>query len=1208
MGSYASLAVRDSTGTIIGYQSTSTGAIAYEPGFSASGGSANYNALVNAYAQQHLNTVSSSGVYQQASNIAAANASLSTVNNPTSAAGIAAMVGANGALDLNVAKLAIAEGYSPSLISVASAKDNSVSGYAVPITTPGLAVSDIKSGIDTTPFIINSTITTTPAASQAKIVTQGIDAGTVTLKGMFGSVTEIDNAKVLVDPVTGEISAYTKDYHGDWVLRGGVSRYGAQSGEFSVTDKSGNTINLEKISPFYTENYSKASAPGANIPWSVSAGTAALSTMSNLGIGNAINISDYAKSVSGTTPASSTTFKTSTQVGASEPTAVQKASESLGTLNGLNIISAEPTGSVNVFGSTVPGSFKLQQTTTPGITSDNPVGSFVLDLIKNDMYMFNAVTAGTEPLPIIGGITSQIKAENIWDATIGGLTGVTSSKLMGGTTTESSYQATLPSPYISNKPAGYTPEPITFDIQNPTVFTEGKSNLQMLSEGSISPLLPKWEYNPAVANRQPSGVMQAGAFWAGNAAQELYSNWRTDPIAGTVTAGTEIGISYYGGKAIGAGFAAGEYGISRLIGGAAMSDIPVITTAGKLLSTPAASDVGNYIVKPALFGLMGYSTIENIVSQPTEGKQATALATSGLGLYGGFKGYQWAETKLPSVTNDFKGVEYFSGKPNVGPIESKVMATKVTGLQTYLTARSLLDPTDITTDGETAPPIMDASKIYGDIYKMQKATRFVTPELMGEPNLGEATISGKYAAPVKEVMHEQVSSLMGSTAVRGQYSPEIISESGLRVPKDFDILVQDTEAAIQSLSSKTGISETQASGIIDVHPFSDYPNYPLEGAVSKEAPSEQVDYLSGFTRSFSDPYANIARPRATSEVIAAGVTKGYTGDINYEQATAQVGRKAQGAGLGVTDPYGRGYRFEKDVYDTLSLYQAQRLSAIKSGIEPSTFSESDKAFADIMGRKITYGTEKGGASGQRTVTRSVGDIYKEYYEQAVSGVKTSTPPQIKNVPSSSPFTAGLSSLALSRLSGFGSNLPSSLQKSSAINKVPSVSSKSPSKSMLQSIYPPGSKSPSQSTRSPSPSRSQSQSPSRSQVSSSYQSSSPSRSPSQSPSSTPYNSFISTILPSPPPSPRPSSGNSPKTSSPPSSPPNPIYPTNPPPPGFPKKGSDLGGSGPSGGGSNSGFAFTEKLNIVSRRQALIGDRMDTMTGLGKSNSSKKFKMF
>ena len=226
---------------------------------------------------------------------------------------------------------------------------------------------------------------------------------------------------------------------------------------------------------------------------------------------------------------------------------------------------------------------------------------------------------------------------------------------------------------------------------------------------------------------------------------------------------------------------------------------------------------------------------------------------------------------------------------------------------------------------------------------------------------------------------------------------------------------------------------------------------------------------------------------------STGVTKGYTGDINYEQATAQVGRKAQGAGLGVIDPYGRGYRFEKDVYDTLSIYQAQRLSAIKSGIDPSAFLESDKAFADIMGRKITYGTEKGGATGQKTVTRSIGDIYKEYYEQATSGVKTSNHPQIENVPSTSPFTAGLSSPAISRLSVFGSNLPSSLQESSTINKILSVLSQSPSKSLLQSVYPSGSKSSSQAARSPYSSRSQLQSPSFPQLSSLYQSSSSSRS-------------------------------------------------------------------------------------------------------------------
>ena len=119
-----------------------------------------------------------------------------------------------------------------------------------------------------------------------------------------------------------------------------------------------------------------------------------------------------------------------------------------------------------------------------------------------------------------------------------------------------------------------------------------------------------------------------------------------------------------------------------------------------------------------------------------------------------------------------------------------------------------------------------------------------------------------------------------------------------------------------------------------------------------------------------------------------------------------------------------------------------------------------------MGRKITYGTEKGGATGQKTVTRSIGDIYKEYYEQATSGVKTSNHPQIENVPSTSPFTAGLSSPAISRLSVFGSNLPSSLQESSTINKILSVLSQSPSKSLLQSVYPSGSKSSSQAARSP----------------------------------------------------------------------------------------------------------------------------------------------
>jgi hypothetical protein len=134
--------------------------------------------------------------------------------------------------------------------------------------------------------------------------------GTVTLTGPFGSISSIENAKIIVDPLTGEIGAYTQNYHGSWGLIGGVGRYGAQSGEYTVTLPTNQTLNLETISPFWTENLSKLQAPGADIPWRVSASTPALSYVTEKGLGSAITIPSGTGSI---------TIPTTMQVAASEP-------------------------------------------------------------------------------------------------------------------------------------------------------------------------------------------------------------------------------------------------------------------------------------------------------------------------------------------------------------------------------------------------------------------------------------------------------------------------------------------------------------------------------------------------------------------------------------------------------------------------------------------------------------------------------------------------------------------------------------------------------------------------------------------------------------------------------------------------------------------------------------------------------------------------
>jgi hypothetical protein len=151
MGSYASYAVRDSSGNIIGYQSAYTGQVTYEPGFSASGGSDAYKAITSQYAQQHYNTVGSGGAYRQS----IAHSITPTYYDTNTAAGIAALIGrTGGAVDVNLARRAVSEGFSPSAINLASARDTSVSGYAIPASRV-YDMSQIKSGVETLPTQTN---------------------------------------------------------------------------------------------------------------------------------------------------------------------------------------------------------------------------------------------------------------------------------------------------------------------------------------------------------------------------------------------------------------------------------------------------------------------------------------------------------------------------------------------------------------------------------------------------------------------------------------------------------------------------------------------------------------------------------------------------------------------------------------------------------------------------------------------------------------------------------------------------------------------------------------------------------------------------------------------------------------------------------------------------------------------------------------------
>ena len=229
------------------------------------------------------------------------------------------------------------------------------------------------------------------------------------------------------------------------------------------------------------------------------------------------------------------------------------------------------------------------------------------------------------------------------------------------------------------------------------------------------------------------------------------------------------------------------------------------------------------------------------------------------------------------------------------------------------------------------------------------------------------------------------------------------------------------------------------------------------------------------------------------------VGRKLVGTVEYTpEIRSVIGKEYAGSDIIPSEISGKlAPRFEGRVKDIADYYYGERanIETLKKSGSAATRNKATVAETKLESWVNTWGKE---------TAKNV----RSSYESQISGGE---PISInfgnyENVPSTSPFTAGLSSPAISRLSGFGSNLPSSLQESSTINKILSVPSQSPSKSLLQSVYPSESKSSSQAARSPSSSRSQLQSPSSPQLSSLYQSSSSSRNQLQSPSSPPQSSL------------------------------------------------------------------------------------------------------
>jgi len=650
-------------------------------------------------------------------------------------------------------------------------------------------------------------------------------------------------------------------------------------------------------------------------------------------------------------------------------------------------------------------------------------------------------------------------------------------------------------------------------------------------------------------------------------AKQVYTNIRENPMQTAALV------------ALPGAFKIGEVAITRGVAWSAMSKAPVISTAGRLASTPLAADFGTYAIKGGLVGMYAYESGMSIVkAEGAKGKGAAfgnvAYQVGAMSVGAPLAG----AIKIRAPENAFAGREFFSGKLAMSPAEKAVFRAETI-------ARSVM------TSDRAA---------YRDVATISRFGRFEEPMRKATPEIERTSAAGPYAKQIRSVLAEQEHSMIGSSTVRQQYPKEIATEFGIREGKDVDTLIYSPKKAIASLSKKTGLTEEAAKGVMDVHPIP--PQYPrLKPSVETDITADESSFAS---RIFGDPYRRVATPRSQSEVI---IGKEYRGKETYEAVQVQYGRKSAAVAAVIESPITKGYRAEKDIYDFVGLYRAQRKVAITRGAKPESFKQSDIAMERFLGREIEIGTVKGQKIGDASPTRRV--KVSQLFEEGKAGAMERPAPQYEPAQGYIP-RVGRSYVLPSRgvVSAFGSISPAGStvayrigsEAGSVQSRIASLYSPSERPSVMSSIRSPSVSSIMGSLRSPVSPRSPSLftrssfTPSASRrVTSGYTPAAARSTSFSTPASTPSRALVVTSIATP-------------TMTPPSSPP-----TRMPPPDIPPSVPRIPGGGffPGGGGSrhpgNLGVTQWRRENLVADMPYLARGMRQIYLGIDAGSGSEKW---
>jgi hypothetical protein len=428
----------------------------------------------------------------------------------------------------------------------------------------------------------------------------------------------------------------------------------------------------------------------------------------------------------------------------------------------------------------------------------------------------------------------------------------------------------------------------------------------------------------------------------------------------------DIALWYGAGEA----FGLLEYGGKVLTAKAAMSNTPVISTLGRVASTPYAADLYT-TVKLGTGGYFAAESVQSIYDQPTltgkaelTGKTITQFVGFGLGM---------SNIILPEPNNIHAGKTFFGKVPAKSPLTQLTESTvvKLGQAELYIRGKS------------------EEARLLGDAFAIHKATRNIQPyDITGKVDLWDLTdVPFEHRVEIDKKLVRVPHALYGSGVEAAQSLPiEKMPPGsiGITPSSDWDIMANEQQmlgeladipgAFVHKIKvpSVNGGMEMRITGVDygGYHFAADLHNIPLD---FMKLPGETLPRVAG---TYSPEYKDLLAFKYLADPFAINpktwqVTKpgdaGYTDTKLYVHSDVQQYRLMDALRKNVltadsTDPVtGRGVRVDKDTIHLMSRFEDSIQTERGRSVSIKKMAELNKAetrLGRMKDRVITYTPDK----------------------------------------------------------------------------------------------------------------------------------------------------------------------------------------------------------------------------------------------------------